>query len=229
MTRPVFTPQAFELLEALAAHNTKEWYMEHKEAFQAQVRAPFAVLLEAITASLAASPLPLKGGKQTMFRQNKDIRFSKDKSPYKTMVSGLLTPTGTMEEGEGCGYLEISPGGGRFAFGWHQVRQPRLNAIREKIISQPKAFENVLADVASTGMVWMVEDAPKSMPRGFSSYKDSKHAEALRWKHFIAISSLTQEEWLRRDLVGMVTGKLLACQSLFDFFDVQASELQANL
>jgi uncharacterized protein (TIGR02453 family) len=90
-----FTPRSFELLEELAANNEKTWYDEHRDELQTYLRKPFAVVLELATDRLAETAVPFVGGAKTMFRQHRDIRFSKDKSPYSTHISGLLMPSGT--------------------------------------------------------------------------------------------------------------------------------------
>lgn len=62
---------------------------------------PFEALLEGVTAKLAGTEIPLKGGRQTTFRMNRDVRFSNDKRPYHEHVSGVLTPSGTKAEAAG--------------------------------------------------------------------------------------------------------------------------------
>ncbi|MEL6700467.1 MAG: DUF2461 family protein, partial [Pseudomonadota bacterium] len=90
-----FTDKSFEFLEGLAANNDRDWFNEHKPTFQEYLETPFANLLEALSNRLADADVTLEGSKKTMFRMNRDVRFSEDKSPYKTAVSGLLTRDGT--------------------------------------------------------------------------------------------------------------------------------------
>jgi uncharacterized protein (TIGR02453 family) len=114
-----FTPRSFELLEELDQNNTKEWFAQHRDEFQMQVREPFAAVLEDLTERLSGTDIALKGGADTMFRQARDVRFSPDKRPYSVTVSGLLTPTGTKNEGGRLAYVELTADGGRIGGGMH--------------------------------------------------------------------------------------------------------------
>jgi uncharacterized protein (TIGR02453 family) len=87
-------PDAFAFLENLAANNDREWFNANKKTFATELERPFVHLLETLSARLADASRPLSGGKTTVFRMNRDVRFSDDKRPYKTNLSGLLTPSG---------------------------------------------------------------------------------------------------------------------------------------
>lgn len=102
-----FDPRAFELLDALAANNEKAWYDANRPEFEAELRVPFAQMLEAITERLEGSIAPLIGSKRTMFRQNRDVRFSKDKSLYKTQP--VRAAFAVRREGGGCGHSPPAP------------------------------------------------------------------------------------------------------------------------
>ena len=87
-----FTERSFGLLRELRENNETAWFHEHREQFRQYLLEPFEQLLEEASDRLAASDHPLRGGRRTMFRLNRDVRFSADKSPYTCQVSGLLTP-----------------------------------------------------------------------------------------------------------------------------------------
>ena len=99
---------SFALLTELAANNSKEWYDAHKADIKTHCLTPFGEMLEHVSNRLIDGPLPLEGSTKTMFRMNRDVRFSKDKSPYKTSVSGMLTPSGTKAEIAGMVYVEMN-------------------------------------------------------------------------------------------------------------------------
>ena len=79
-----FTPRAFELLEGLAANNNRPWYDEHRQAFEAHLREPFAGMLEQATERLEDTRVPLAGRAKTMFRQNR-FDFLKTNRPTAPM------------------------------------------------------------------------------------------------------------------------------------------------
>jgi uncharacterized protein (TIGR02453 family) len=102
-----FTSDTFAVLDELQRNNTKEWYDANKVRLNASARAPFAAMLEVVSALLDGSRYPMRGSAKTMFRQNRDVRFSKDKTLYKTNVSGMITPSGTKGEKEGVVYAQV--------------------------------------------------------------------------------------------------------------------------
>jgi uncharacterized protein (TIGR02453 family) len=211
--------KTFEYLQALKDNNEKAWYEEHKPAFETHVRKPFVQLLEIISTVLAAEGMPLYGGKKTMFRQHRDTRFSKDKTPYKTNVGGLLTFSGKKDLSEGLIYLELNTDGGFVAGGWHNLAPGDLKPFRDKIIDQPRGFADILADLKAADLELMDTTYKlKSMPRGYKEYADHEHAKYLKLKSFAATRNLTREDWLAGDLIGIVVRHALACRSMLDFF-----------
>lgn len=102
----VFTPAAFVFYEGLTADNTKAYWTAHKTEYDQTVRAPMAALLESLAPEFSATPV--------LFRPYRDVRFSKDKSPYKTAQGGFL------EVAPGVGYhLQVDADGVRIGGGFH--------------------------------------------------------------------------------------------------------------
>ena len=142
-----FTRKSFELLKELEENNNKDWYDEHREDFETYLRSPFAEVLERASDRLDETATPLIGSARTMFRQNRDIRFSKDKSPYNTQISGVMTPSGTKAEKSGLLYLQLDATGGMLACGFYQLRASELAPIRDRMLEKPKEFSKVLKDL----------------------------------------------------------------------------------
>ena len=84
-----FDIQSFDFLQDLSANNDRDWFHAHKTVFATRLERPFIHLLEALSNRLQDAPRPMSGGKATVFRMNRDVRFSEDKRPYKTNLSGL--------------------------------------------------------------------------------------------------------------------------------------------
>ncbi len=224
MTELHFTPKTFELLEGLATNNEKAWYDEHRDEFDAYVRQPFAMMLELATDILAGTATPLAGGSKTMFRQNRDVRFSKDKSPYSTHVSGVLTPSGTKAEQEGLVYVQLEASGGLIACGYYKLSPAALGPIRDKIIDAPDEFAQVLRDLASAGLSLSEEDKLTKMPRGYDTHGDHEYAEYLKLKSFVTMVHLSREAWLDGDIVDRIVGYAKSCASLLEFGRIEAGE-----
>jgi len=212
-----FTQKSFDLLEGLAANNEKAWYDDHRDDFEAYLRQPFAQVLELATERLEETDLPLAGSAKTMFRQNRDIRFSKDKSPYSTYVSGLLTPSGTKAEKEGVVYIQLDSSGGMIACGFYQLKAAELAPIRDQIIEKPEAFADVLKDLENANLSLSQEDSLTAMPRGYEAHDEHEHVDYLKLKSLIVSTQLPKSAWLCADVVDRIVEYAKNCTSLLEF------------
>lgn len=112
MTFSGFAPSDLAWLSALAAHNERDWFTAHRAPYDAGLKPALEALIEATTEACAARGLPLGGeARRSVFRIHRDVRFSKDKRPYKTHVSGTLTRDGG-KLSPGLVYIHIEPEGG---------------------------------------------------------------------------------------------------------------------
>jgi len=210
--------RAFELLSDLAANNTREWYHANKGEFKGEVLQPFAQVLEEISASLSGTEIELSGGEHTMFRMNRDVRFSKDKSPYKTSVSGLLTPSGTKSEEAGLVYLCIDEAGGFVAGGFHNPDAAALGKMRDRIIGRPSQFAGLRKHLADHEIEIEQDGALKRMPRGFEDHADADYADALRLKQFVVRKDLERSDWESGQVVERVVNFARAICPLIEFY-----------
>ena len=114
-----FAPQALPFFKALAFHQTREWFEENRETYETAVRAPMGDLAEETAARLAKAKIPIKGDrKSSLFRIHRDVRFSKNKDPYKTNAGVALTRSGSKND-PGVLYFHLSPEECFFAAGFH--------------------------------------------------------------------------------------------------------------
>jgi uncharacterized protein (DUF2461 family) len=115
MTRPSFPGFAapdLAFLTGLAAHNDREWFTAHRAVYDERLKPTLSALIDALNGAFATRDLPLAGDpKKSVFRIHRDVRFSKDKRPYKTHVSATLTRDG-QKLSPGLVYVHIEPEGG---------------------------------------------------------------------------------------------------------------------
>lgn len=208
---------AFQLLSELKANNAKEWFDAHRDAIKHEVQAPFEHVLERVTEGLSGSGFPLRGGRQTMFRMNRDVRFSRDKSPYSEHVSGVLTPSGTKAEGGGLVYLHLDAEGGFVAAGAYKLDAKSLGPIRDAIVASPERFRKVLDDLKAAGLALSDEMALRSMPQGFTAHADDWFAPHLKLQSFMVRRTLAREDWISGAVVDHVVHFAEACESLNRF------------
>jgi uncharacterized protein (TIGR02453 family) len=135
-------------LRDLARNNEKAWFEAHRDVYEQQVRDPMRRLVEALDARLGSIAPEIVGDpKRSMFRIHRDVRFSKNKAPYKTNAGVWLyhwdagRKVGTDGEGGGAGfYFHIDPTTCFMAGGMWMPARPALQRIREAIAAQPAAL-----------------------------------------------------------------------------------------
>lgn len=209
--------KAFDLLAGLEADNSKEWFDAHRDEMRDIVQRPFAAVLEAVTEKLAEGPMPLKGGEQTMYRMNRDVRFSKDKSPYNPHVSGVLTQSGAKREGDGLTYLHMDARGGFVASGFYALAPKDLAPIRERIAEQPAAIEKAIEALTRAGYALAEDDRLTAMPQGYSQHADTSFAKYLKLKSLIVRKNLPKTSWTSGGVVDEVAKLTEACAALIAF------------
>lgn len=140
-----FTDDFNKFFKDLAKNNNKEWFDANRKRYEASVKNPFqAFVAEAIKRihkldkSIAIEP------KEAIFRINKDIRFSKDKTPYKLEASAIISPAGRKDHAVPGIYFALGPEAVRFYGGCYQPEKEQLRAIREAIVKDGKAFRKAI-------------------------------------------------------------------------------------
>lgn len=199
-----FDSQSFAFLEDLAANNDRDWFTTNRELFTARLEQPFVHLLETLGNRLADAPRPVSGGRATVFRMNRDVRFSADKRPYKTNLSGLLTASGTKKEAGGVVYIQIDATGGFAAAGFHGLSPAELGPIRDAIVARAGDFARIKARLAQAGRDLDRSDGLTAMPKGFTDHADHPHAAEIRLKSLILREDLGRDLWLSGEVTGRV-------------------------
>lgn len=209
--------RAFELLSELRENNNKEWFEENKSDYQTLVRKPFADLLESLSAELERRGLEYRGGEKTMFRVNRDVRFSLDKSPYSTHVSGVLTPSGTKSEASPLVYLHMESNGGFAVAGIYHPTSDKLDAIRQAIIENETEFSKVLHSLESAGLALDTSEKTKNMPRAFTGHPDHVHSWVLKLKNLMVRLEISKSDWQSEDLIANLSDFAVHASPLLDF------------
>jgi uncharacterized protein (TIGR02453 family) len=189
--------EGLAFLEDLEERNTKEFFDANKQLFREQVQAPFAALLDAACGRLRRSVPGL--GRPKVFRIYRDLRFSKDKTPYKTsMRAWVAHPSGGIETGY---YVDVGPGGMYAGGGRYHWERPELERLRAAV-ADPEAGEElarILRRAIRRGMEpWL--DPLQRMPRPYPA--DHPRAELLRARSLIVGRRRQRGPWL-------LTGELL--------------------
>jgi uncharacterized protein (TIGR02453 family) len=186
-----FGKDLFDFLSDLREHNDREWFQENRERYEGALREPFLDFITAaggelakINPNIVADPRP-QGG--SLFRIYRDVRFSKDKSPYKTHAGAHFPVGGKDVHGPGY-YLHLEPRASFVAAGMWMPGNPTLTKIRDAIVAEPKEWKRI------RGLLGEDESRLKRPPRGYDP--DHPFIEDLKRKSFTGGSTLSQKDVL---------------------------------
>jgi uncharacterized protein (TIGR02453 family) len=184
-----FRPAALTFLRGLRRTNTREWFERNRDRYDTELRAPLAALVEEVDVRLATLVPEIVGDpKRSLFRIHRDVRFSADKSPYKTNAAcwfyhgSVGRGVGESAPHGGAGfYFHMEPGHVSLGGGIWMPPRPTLKRIRERIDEDGDSLARVLREPALRRRFGgMAEEAMLTrMPRG---YADS-HPSAVLLRH----------------------------------------------
>jgi uncharacterized protein (TIGR02453 family) len=138
-----FSSDYLQFFIELAANNNKDWFDLNRKRYEQNVKKPFVVFVQHIIDQLAKNDPTFKEleAKDCIFRINRDIRFSKDKSPYKMMCSAVVAPEGKKSKAVNGVYFEFGPEHMRVYGGVYEIEKEDLEAVREGIAQDISKFQ----------------------------------------------------------------------------------------
>ena len=169
--------EALEFYEGLEADNSKAYWQRHKETYETLVRAPMEELL---------SELAPEWGEGRIFRPYRDVRFSADKSPYKTNIAATI----------GFRYVQLTANGLAAGAGMWEMSAEQLGRYREAVDEDAAGadLERIVAAIRKTGVEAMGHGVLKTAPKGYP--KDHPRIELLRFKGIVAWREWPAGAWL---------------------------------
>ncbi|MEM9693912.1 MAG: DUF2461 domain-containing protein, partial [Myxococcota bacterium] len=194
MNEAGFTNKTFRFLKDLERNNNKTWFHSHKSTFVEHLQEPFEALFADVSQRLESTDTPFEGSRRTMFRMNRDVRFSEDKSPYKTSLSGLLTRSGLKKQTEALMYVQLDAQGGFAAAGYYRLSPKELLPLRREMTERPDGFLDAVASLATKGLHLEEGGSLKRLPKGFSGYEGHGLEPFLKRKSFIVRDGLDQRQ-----------------------------------
>jgi uncharacterized protein (TIGR02453 family) len=189
--------ETLKFLKQLSANNNKPWFDANRSKYEA-AKANFLEFTTELIERIAAFDEGVKGleAKKTIFRINRDIRFSKDKSPYKSNMGASINHGGKKIMNAGY-YFHIEPGNKSFAAaGSYQPDAEKLAAIRQEIDYHFDEFQKILKAPAFKKHFKALDEIEKlkNAPKGYS--EDNPAIDILKHKHLIVSRSFTDKEVL---------------------------------
>ena len=211
-----FPEQGFRFLRQLKKNNDRDWFRERKADYIKYVEDPMKQLVMAVGESCRERGLPLHAKeKQPVFRVYRDIRFSKDKSPYKTHVGAELRRSFT--DSECLLYIHISPEECFTAAGLWQTSKGLLQVLRTAMVRDPQRFEKVLSALKRAKLALSENYALSGMPRGLQQYTDEPIGRWLKLTSFIVQRPLSVKDCPSARLVETIVDFALTAKPLFEF------------
>ena len=202
VSEPYFSRELFAFLRELRAHNKRDWFQNNKQRYEACVSEPFLRFiadlgpnLHKINPHIVADPSPTGG---SMMRIYRDIRFSKDKSPYKTSVAAHFWHEKGKEGATPAFYLHLEPGGSLIGAGIWRPEPGALKKIRDAIVNDPRRWKRVTS-AGKLGYCKMSGESLQRPPRGF----DPSHPliDDIKRKDFTVGGSLADRKVISRDFM----------------------------
>lgn len=181
-------------LSDLAKHNHKEWMDDNKKRYQEAKAQVVELIGEVIKKSTAFAPeLVGLDPKKTLFRINRDIRFSKNKDPYKTNFGASIVEGGKKSGNPGF-YLHIMPNNNFAGGGIYQPSSDILTKVRQEIDYNGKEVNGIIGDKKFKEVFGESygEDKLKTAPKGYP--KDHENIELLQLKHYVFMRKLSDKE-----------------------------------
>ena len=169
---------AIDFFDGLEENNSREYWQANRAAYDRDVRAPMEALLDELADEF---------GLAKIFRPNRDVRFSADKSPYKTTIAGTL---------EGAGYVQLSAAGLAVGAGMYWMAPDQLERFRVAVATDRTGaeLESLVAQQRKAGVEVTAHDSLKTAPRGYP--KDHPRIELLRLKGLITWREWPVAPWL---------------------------------
>ena len=219
-----FGPDALQFLADLADNNSREWFQPRKADYERLIKDPLESLCVALADRFDQRRLPLQSDpKKSPFRIYRDVRFSKDKSPYKTWQGAdfpWIDSQGDDERSRGAvgGYFHFSPGdifvGGGM---WHPEKE-RLAAFRETVDRDPSAVFEAIEDDRFRSVFGSVDGERLTRnPRGYD--RDHPYPELLRLKDVTFSRRLSDRDVTSAKLPDIIADDLDAARPVLGFLD----------
>lgn len=217
---PHFSEQTFDFLEELEHRNNREWFQEHKPVYEAELKAPMLEVIDAINVRLGEfAPDYRRPAAKAMLRIYRDVRFSNDKTPYKTHLAASWPRQGLEKSGGAGFFLQVGVHGVMVAGGAYSPGPDQLRAIREHLLEHHDQMRAVLADATLTRLAEPFDGRPLvRAPRGFPV--EHPAADLLRVRSWAQFARLPGDAALQEDFVDVVVERFRALAEFVDRLNV---------
>lgn len=210
----------FDFLKKLKKNNNRDWFLENKQSYEENLKQPLQqVIIELGTVLSKKAPAIQFNPKKSIFRINRDIRFSHNKDPYKTNIGASFVSNQYNKKEEFPGlYLHIEPGNCFIGGGLYMPSGEQIRKIRELINKDPTAFKKLIsAPIVKKYFGGMTGEKLKRAPKGVA--EDHPNIELLRWKQYIYIKKFKDTDFQKGNLAKKVEKEFAAMMPLVNWLN----------
>ncbi len=212
-----FDAKALDFFTELDAHQTRDWFLANKNRYETSIHQPLGALVTSLSLAFAVHDIPLTGDpKASLFRINRDVRFSNDKRPYKTNASAVLTRDGT-KRSQGLVYIQLGPDECFAAAGSYALEPGELEAFRRQVLARPTQWAEVEAALAIGNLSLSHDDATIRLPRGFDAQAVGDAGDVIRLKSFTIRAPLTRAQIATPALIDDILDLAQTAMPLLEF------------
>ena len=212
-------PKIIDFLKDLDKHNDREWFNEHKEQYT-EARLLFEDYVNRLIGQISTfdKPIGMVTAKECVFRIYRDVRFSKDKRPYKNNMGAYMSQGGRKSIYAGY-YIHVQPGESFVGGGVYMPQPDALKKIREEIYYNVEEFINILSNKSFRKHFTELydHDKLKNPPKGFD--KEWPDIELLKHKSFTVIQRLDDKKLASPGLMKDILATFKAQKTLNDFLN----------
>ncbi|GAB4285231.1 MAG: DUF2461 domain-containing protein [Marinilabiliales bacterium] len=211
-----------EFLRQLTVNNNKPWFHENKAMYN-DARASFEKFTDYIIDKISEFDKEISGlkSKDCLFRIYKDVRFSKDKTSYKTNFGAYIAKQGKKSGFAGY-YIHIEPDNSFIGGGVYMPQSEKLKKIRKEIYNKPQAFINIINNPSFIKTYKLVDDKLKTAPRDFD--KNWEHIDLLKYKSYAVIKKYSDKDILNKNYVENIIDDFKTLKPLNDFINKALSK-----
>lgn len=204
----------FDFLKKISKNNNKEWFTKNKNVYQ-NAHAELVCFADALLAEMNKhDSIETPSGKKSLYRIYNDVRFSKDKNPYKNSIGGGFRRA--TKQRRGGYYFHIEPGNSFVAGGFFAPNAEDLLHIRNHLSADPITLKKILnAPTFKKTFGNLLGDTVKTAPRGFDIADEN--IELIRHKQFIVKHAFTNEEVLSENFHILVSNTFKKMRPYLDY------------
>jgi uncharacterized protein (TIGR02453 family) len=214
----ILNPEILSFLTSLEQNNNREWFEKNKKLYLIAKNSFDDFVMQLIQTAKSIDPeIGFLEPKNCTFRIYRDIRFSKEKTPFKTNFGAYISKGGKNSEFAGY-YFHLEPSESFVAGGKYMPQGPMLKAIREAIFYEPETFRAILENPSfKKHFSGIMGDTLKTAPQGYP--KDHPDIDLLKYKGYAVFKPLTSEMLNSPDLLDEIRLSWIELKTLNDFLN----------